>query len=118
MTKGRMVPVPAERGQDGRVVEEASTGREAMEKIRASALAQPDVIVLDYLLPDTEGVALLREIRGAGSKAPVVALTGHGSERVAQEFVMAGATDCLGKDDLTEARLLLTLRNALWLRAQ
>ncbi|MFO1533980.1 MAG: response regulator, partial [Thermoplasmatota archaeon] len=63
-------------------------------------------IILDYLLPDTQGVALLRAMRDAGAKAPVVALTGHGSERVAQEFVMAGATDLLAKDDLTEARLL------------
>src|SRR5207248_2057595 len=79
----------------GWIVEEASTGREAIDKLRAS---EPDVVVLDYLLPDTEGVALLRRMRDAGSKAPVVALTGHGSERVAQDFVMAGATDFLGKD--------------------
>lgn len=95
----------------GWVVDEAGTAAEAIESAKR---APPDVIVLDYLLPDASGLDLIPRFRAAGIHAPVVALTGHGSERVAEAFLHAGAVDFLGKDDLPANRLLVTLRNALW----
>lgn len=94
------------------IVVEARTGAEAL---RLAVSARPDVILLDYLLPDSEGVAVLKEMRAKGVLAPVIALTGHGDEGVAKEFILAGAADFLSKDDLPEYRLLLTLRNAIML---
>lgn len=95
-------------------VREAARGDEAL---RALAEGGIDVVLLDHILPDMSGTQVLREMRARDVATPVVALTGHGDERVAQEFIMAGASDFLGKDDLSEARLLLTLRNAMWLAA-
>lgn len=97
--------------RDGWTVDEARNGAEALA---AAKRARPDVILLDYVLPDTDGVALTRALRDAGTAAAVLALTGHGSERVAEAFIRAGATDFLSKDDLLEGRLLVAVRNALW----
>ena len=43
----------------------ASTGAEALEQL---AEAPPDVVVLDMRLPDTDGVDLLRRIRGSPAR--------------------------------------------------
>ena len=47
----------------------AATGREALERF---ADAAPDVVVLDLRLPDTDGIALLRQFRQARPDLPVV----------------------------------------------
>src|SRR5690606_20104198 len=41
-----------------------------------------DCILLDYLLPPTDGLAVLRELRADGVTVPIVVLTGQGDERV------------------------------------
>lgn len=50
----------------------ASTGAEALALLEES---RPDLLVLDMQLPDTDGVALLREIRRANPKLPVIITT-------------------------------------------
>src|SRR4051812_15301752 len=44
-----------------------------------------DVALFDYLLDRGDGLALLKEVRAAGSETPVVILTGHGAEQIAVE---------------------------------
>ncbi|WP_255354782.1 response regulator transcription factor [Frankia sp. R43] len=53
-------------------VETASSGREATAAVTASC---PDLVVLDVMLPDCEGLALCRQWRQAGVEVPVVFLT-------------------------------------------
>ena len=85
---------------------------------RAGALAAAqqgrfDCVLLDYRLPGTDGVSLLRDLRDRGIAAPVVALTGQGDEEVAVELMKAGAADYLNKNALTPERLERSLRYAL-----
>jgi signal transduction histidine kinase len=72
-----------------------------------------DCVLLDYRLPATDGVSLLRELRANGACLPVVALTGQGDEEVAVELMKAGAADYLNKNTLTAERLERSLRYAL-----
>ena len=57
---------------EGWEVDTASTGAEALEKIRVSA---PDVAVLDIMLPDFDGLQLLARTRATGETFPVLFLT-------------------------------------------
>ena len=54
---------------EGWDVETAATGAEALEKVRSF---EPDVAVLDIMLPDFDGVQVLSRIRNNGNMFPVL----------------------------------------------
>lgn len=57
----------------GHTAEEAATGKEALKALKASKF---DAIVSDIWMPEMDGIALLKEIRGAGNDIPVVVISG------------------------------------------
>ena len=57
------------------------------------ATGQFDVLVLDYMLPDGNGLDTLVEIQKQGYKLPVVLITGHKDDRVATAALQQGASD-------------------------
>ena len=56
-----------------------------------------DVVVSDYMMPDTDGMQLLERIRTAHPSLPVILVTAHGSERLAVRALKQGAYDYLSK---------------------
>lgn len=64
----------------------------------------PDLVIADWLLPDGEGLDLLRS-EPARAMPPVVIMTSHGSERVAVEAIRAGAVDYVVKSEVAIADL-------------
>jgi signal transduction histidine kinase len=81
--------------------------------LAAAARERFDCVLLDYRLPGSDGVSLLRELRNMAVASPVVALTGQGDEEVAVELMKAGAADYLNKNTLTAERLERSLRYAM-----
>ncbi len=64
----------------------------------------PDLVIADWLLPDGEGLDLLRSAP-ARAMPPVVIMTSHGSEKVAVEAIRVGAVDYVVKSEVTLADL-------------
>lgn len=64
-----------------RDVEEAINGEEALDRI---ALAQPDIVIVDWEMDPVNGIQLVRKIRGAQDTPyaflPIIMLTGHSEE--------------------------------------
>ena len=84
-------------GLDGdlEVVAAAADGRSGLA---ACAERQPDVVVLDYRLPDIDGVETALAIRAACPDASILALTAAAEGRQVDALLAAGAVACLTKD--------------------
>jgi len=83
--------------------------------LEACKQVEPDIILLDYMLPDMDGLEFLEELKANcnSSKPLVVMLTGEGSERVAVQAMKYGVEDYLVKGDTTAETLRLAIRNAV-----
>ncbi len=68
-----------------------------------------DVAIIDRMLPGLDGLSLLRGLRGAGAKVPVIFLTSMGGVHDRVEGLEAGADDYLTKPFRTE-ELIMRLR--------
>lgn len=79
---------------EGWQVETASTGQEALEKIRTSS---PDVAVFDIMLPDFDGMQLLSQLRSAGEMLPVLFLTALDSVEDRVNGLTVGGDDYVTK---------------------
>jgi DNA-binding NtrC family response regulator len=89
----------------GYAVVPASTGRAAREAMRASA---PDVIILDYRLPDCDSLEIIPELKYIDAECPIIMLTAHGSIDLAVEAIKAGAEQFITKPvELAALRLLV-----------
>jgi DNA-binding NarL/FixJ family response regulator len=89
-------------------VEESGGGEVVAEVTRAdeaaSAVAEhrPDVVVMDWSLPDHDGIWATRQIKVLFPQVDVVALTATTDSTVADDFVRAGATVQFDKADLDQ----------------
>ena len=92
-------------------ITEAESGEEGLEILENLA---PDIILLDYLLPDCSGLDFIIELQSQRSQIPpIVMLTGQGSEGVAVEAMKRGVKDYLVKDKLTPDILSSSIINVL-----
>jgi two-component system, NtrC family, response regulator AtoC len=83
----------------------AGTVAEATHAIQSF---QPDIVILDYKLPDGTGLDALRAIKNSGSGAKFIFMSGEGSIDVAVQAMKNGASEFLTKPVvLEELRLLI-----------
>lgn len=92
----------------GYLICEASTGNQGLDLARRR---QPDCILLDYRLPDVDGLQLLAIL--AEEYFPVVMLTVEESPEVIVQAIQRGAQDYLVKTHLSKASLHQVIANAI-----
>ncbi|HEB30936.1 MAG TPA: diguanylate cyclase [Spirochaetes bacterium] len=72
-----------------------------------------DVVLMDYLLPDGNGLDFMKNIRTTGNDVPVIVVTGQGDEIIASRFIKEGAFDYFPKNRLSERSLSRSIANTL-----
>jgi signal transduction histidine kinase len=91
-------------------VDWAETGADALAQLSDHAV---DLIVLDYRLPDTDGIELMKSLRARGLDTPVIFVTTADSVQLAVEAMKIGAEDFVQKQEGYLAVLPLLVREAL-----
>jgi two-component system OmpR family response regulator len=79
---------------EGFEVDEAGTGRAALQAVAA---AEPDLIVLDWMLPDIEGIEVGRRLRAQGFKTAILFLTARDAVENKVDALRAGGDDYVTK---------------------
>jgi DNA-binding NarL/FixJ family response regulator len=90
---------------------EAETGIIGIERYKQESF---DCVLLDYYLPDKEGLEVLQELISIGGEfITVIAITGTASETMPEKMIGAGASDYLIKDEINTRILERVLRCVL-----
>jgi len=95
-----------ELGEEGYAVQSAASGMEALLAIRQE---KPELVILDWMLPDLSGVEVCQRLRSTGLGVPVLMLTGRDAVADRVQALDAGADDYLVKPFSIE-ELLARLR--------
>ncbi|SFT59898.1 response regulator transcription factor [Sedimentitalea nanhaiensis] len=97
--------------RDGWAVETHSDGTDAVEVIRA---AEPDLVILDLMLPGRSGMDILRDLRGIPetAKLPILMLTARGQSRDREMAERAGVSRFMTKP-FSNAEVLTAVRDLL-----
>lgn len=88
---------------------EAENGIQAVEKYNET---KPDVVLMDVLMPEIDGIEALKQIKKSDKGAKVIMLSSVCKESLVTEAIQAGAKDFIVKPVVTE-RLLASIEKAL-----
>ena len=78
------------------VIGRALSGREAVAKIET---LQPDLVLMDYIMPDMNGIEATREIKASTMDLRIIILTLHDLKEYRTEAEAAGADGFIAKAD-------------------
>ena len=96
--------------EDMKLVGQAGDGEEA---VRLCGEVQPDVVLMDLVMPKMDGPAAIRQIRDLYPAVKVVALTTFRNKELVRETLQAGAVGYLYKDASVD-ELAGAIRRAYW----
>jgi DNA-binding response OmpR family regulator len=82
---------------EGYEVVTAKDGFEALERLKEAGSNEPDLILLDAMMPNMSGTEVLEELRESGSKIPVLMISAHLDAQEPDRMRSLGATDCMPK---------------------
>jgi len=80
---------------DIQVVGEAGAGQAAVDMVRQF---QPDVVLMDLVMPQLDGIAATRQVKALGGQTKVIALTSFAEDDKVFPAIQAGASSYLLKD--------------------
>ncbi len=86
-----------EQQPDWKVSDEARTGGEALDRVQKN---RPDVILLDFQMPDLNGLDVARKISASFPEIPILMVTIHLSRQLADEARKAGIRGVCLKSDV------------------
>ncbi len=92
------------------IVAEADDADSALSRLSTGDF---DCTLLDYRMPGSDGLEVMRRAREKGLMTPFIMLTGFGDEQTAVELMKAGAADYIPKNSLTPERLSVSLRGVV-----
>ena len=95
---------------NGFQIDSARDGREGLRK--AIGTLNPDLIIIDYVMPKLNGIQVMQALIGRQLFIPTILITSHGSEQVAVQLFRLGVRDYLIKP-FTAEELLSTIEHAL-----
>ena len=81
--------------------------------VSRSNVCHLDLILLDYRLPDIDGLQLIANIQSLDLNLPLIVLTGQGDEKIAVEMMKAGAADYLAKSAIEPNSLAKSISSAI-----
>jgi DNA-binding NarL/FixJ family response regulator len=83
---------------DWLVCDEVSNGQEAVERFQQ---AKPDLIVLDFQMPEMNGLDAARRIVDLSPKTPILMVTIHLSKQLSEEARKVGIRGACAKTDIS-----------------
>ncbi len=92
------------------LITEAEDAQSALFRLSSGSF---DCTLLDYRMPGSDGLEVVRRAREKGIMTPFIMLTGFGDEQTAVDLMKAGASDYIPKNSLTPERLSVSLRSVV-----
>lgn len=93
------------RGEHYNVIGEATNGQAAVDLVKS---LKPDLVCMDIVMPEKNGIEALSEIKAANPKVEVIMVTGNSDPETVQESIQNGASGFIIKP-FNSARVLDTL---------
>ena len=91
-------------------ISEAETCTSAIARLQQEPL---DCVLLEYRLPDGDGLQLVNRAKHLGITVPLIVLTEQSDEQIVVSLMKAGAVDCLFKRKLAPGTLARSIFNAV-----
>ena len=100
--QAEMVRLYFDQRGEGCALEIVNSGRSCLEAMQRGGF---DVLMLDLMMPDINGLQVLGELTARRDPTPVIMVSGHGQHELAVRALRAGAVDCIDKNSAEFLRM-------------